>query len=213
MASVIRAFMSRDRAAAGGVAVFAGWLAYQTSLQVNFTSLAAAEPLWLITAAGVVSWGASKSMTTSIEPRAALALGWATALCALVIALNIARVYAADALLLTSVRAAQEGRVDRSLAAIADARRLAPEREQYAIVAGDLQSIAAARSSDRASWEAAIQSYEGAARLGASDPSMFRRLAVAYENLGRVQDAGKANAYAATLSPFDPRSRDIRPPR
>ncbi len=84
----VRAFWI-GRLQPGAVAMFAGWVAYQVSMQVDFSYLPTAVPFWLFAAAAVVTWAPNaKPVRVVAFPRRvavpALALG-SVALAALAI--------------------------------------------------------------------------------------------------------------------------------
>jgi len=70
LAAFVRAFW-RGRQRAGAVAIFAGWVAYQVTLQLNFSALAASLPFWIFAAAAMESWGATRRPSLSLDERAA----------------------------------------------------------------------------------------------------------------------------------------------
>src|SRR3989442_4565536 len=58
LAAFVRAFW-RGRRQHGAVAIFAAWVAYQVTLQLNFSALAASLPFWIFAAAAMESLGAT----------------------------------------------------------------------------------------------------------------------------------------------------------
>ena len=55
LVAFVRAFWA-GRHQGGAVALFAGWVGYQVSMQVDFSYLPTAVPFWLFAAAAVVTW-------------------------------------------------------------------------------------------------------------------------------------------------------------
>ncbi len=60
LAAFVRAFW-KGRHREGAVAIFAGWVAYEATLQLNFSALAASLPFWVFAAAAMESWGATRT--------------------------------------------------------------------------------------------------------------------------------------------------------
>ena len=68
------------------VGVFAAFVAYQVTIQLNFTALASAFPFWIVTAAGMVTFGALKPAIVMTLPwRAPLLAGSSLAVAVLVV--------------------------------------------------------------------------------------------------------------------------------
>ena len=194
---VVAFWRGRDQPAAWSLS--AGWVAYQVTLQLNFTAIAAAFPFWMFSAAAIAVWTGGRtsrvwSMPLGSVPKAALAaLGAALVLLAIP-ALVLA--YLADHKLQDAVTAdaASQG---NPAGLAADARRLAPQESVYAVEAGNI-------AFERRDWEGAREAYVEAARLGTFNPQMFRNLAFADQALGRKGDALAAARQAVYLDRFDP---------
>jgi O-antigen ligase len=199
----VRAFWAR-RLQPGAVALFAGWVAYQVSMQVDFSYLPTAVPFWLFAAAAVVTWAPNaKPAVVAAFPRRiavpALALG-SVALAALAIP-AVVLPYLADA----DYYASQVTPILVSRAQIAQARSFAPYEAAYAIEAGNyaLNFDANGNPAPDADWAAAREAFETAARLGSYSPEMFRDLASVYEHFGDHAAALAAARQALSLDRYD----------
>ncbi len=202
LGTFVRAFwLGRQRA--GAVAIFAGWVAYQVTLQLNFSALAASLPFWIFAAAAMESWGATRPISLPLWGRAGWGLATITivALSALAI-VGTAFPYLADSRLLVAVKADVDGRLAAAGAAAAQASELAPEESVYAVEVGNI-------AFERSEWASAADAYDAAARLGTYNPLVYRNLALAEINLGRFADARAAAAKAVELDRFDPANRAL----
>ena len=203
LAVFIRAFW-RGRQRAGAVAIFAGWVAYQVTLQLNFSALAASLPFWIFAAAAMESWGATRRR--SLPPAGeggvgALAAIPIAALAALAIVGTVFP-YLADSRLQVAVAADADGRLDAARAAAAQANELAPQESVYAVEVGNI-------AFERSDWAGAAAAYDAASRLGTYNPLVYRNLALAEINLGRFADARAAAGKAVELDRFDPANRAL----
>jgi putative inorganic carbon (HCO3(-)) transporter len=199
LAAFVRAFW-RGRHRNGALEIFAGWLAYQVTLQLNFSALAASLPFWIFAAAAMQAWGATSTIQVSVIRRRRLATAaGALAIVALATLAVIGTVfpYRADAQLLAAVRADLGGRWAAAKAASAEARALVPSESVYAVEAGNI-------AFEHSDWGAASAAYEDAARLGTFNPLVYRNLALADRNLGRIPQALAAARKAVELDRFDP---------
>jgi O-antigen ligase len=205
LAAFVRAFW-RARHSAGAVAIFAAWLAYQVTLQLNFSALAASLPFWIFAAAAMESWG----LLTPQPLRLSLPLwgraGWGLAIpiATLTALMVIGTVfpYLADSQLLAAVNADAAGRLDQAQTAAAQARDLAPRESVYAVEVGNI-------AFERRDWSAAADAYSDAAVLGTYNPLVYRNLALADRNLGRWTEARAAAQKAVELDRFDPANRAL----
>jgi O-antigen ligase len=205
----VRAFWS-GRHRAGAVALFAGWVGYQVSMQVDFSYLPTAVPFWLFAAAAVVTWAPDvKPVRVVAFPRRvavpALAVG-SLALAALAIP-AVVLPYLADA----DYYSSQTQALAESRATIAQARAFAPYEAAYAIEAGNyaLNFDANGNPAPDADWAGARAAYETAARLGSYSPEMFRDLAIVDEHLGDHAAALAAARQALSLDRYDPDSQAL----
>jgi hypothetical protein len=198
----------RARANRAVAALFGGWLAYELTMQVNFSWIPAATPFWLFAAAAIVM--ATETRSASAVPRLpaslrrplriAVAGAGIVVLASLIVPL-VVRPFLADAQFYAAIVAAGQGRREEALRDIASARALAPEQSLYAVEAGNLDI------GFGPDWTRARDDYEDAARLGTFNPAAFHYLAVADLNLGRPKDALAAARRAVELNRFDPASQ------
>ncbi|HEY8840435.1 MAG TPA: O-antigen ligase family protein [Candidatus Dormibacteraeota bacterium] len=207
LVAFVRAFWA-GRHQRGAVALFAGWVAYQVSMQVDFSYIPTAVPFWLFAAAAIVTWapGLKPARVVAFPPRIgvpALAAG-SLALAALAIP-AVVLPYLADADYYSSQAAPT---LPEARATIAQARSLAPYEATYAIEAGNdaLNQDANGVPAADADWAAAREAYETAARLGSYSPEMFQNLATVDEHLGDHAAALAAARRAFSLDPYDPDS-------
>jgi len=210
LVAFVRAFWA-GRHQRGAVALFAGWVAYQVSMQVDFSYIPTAVPFWLFAAAAVVTWAPDlKSARVVAFPRRVaiptLAAG-SLALAALAIP-AIVLPYLADADYYYSQAAPT---LAEARAAIAQARSFAPYEATYAVEAGNdaLNQDANGLPAPDADWAAAREAYETAARLGSYFPETFQNLAIVDEHLGDHAAALAAARRALSLDPYDPDSRAL----
>jgi len=207
LVAFVRAFWA-GRHQRGAVALFAGWVAYQVSMQVDFSYIPTAVPFWLFAAAAVVTWAPNlkPARVVAFPPRIgvpALAAG-SLALAALAIP-AVVLPYLADADYYSSQAAPT---LAEARATIAQARSFAPYEATYAIEAGNdaLNQDANGLPAPDADWAAAREAFETAARLGSYSPEMFRDLATVDEHLGDHAAALAAARRAFSLDPYDPDS-------
>jgi O-antigen ligase len=194
----VRAFW-QGRRNPGAIGLFAGWVAYQVTVQLNFTALASAFPFWIFAAAAMVTWGAV-SPARAIEIRArrlAAAVGVASAagLVALA-AVLVAAPYYADVRERAAVDADLRGQVENARLLAAEARRFGPRESVYAV---EVANIAFQRSD----WSAARDAYQEAAALGTYNALVYRNLALADGNLGLRAEGLAAARKAVELDRFD----------
>jgi O-Antigen ligase len=209
LVAFVRAFWS-GRHRGGAVALFAGWVGYQVSMQVDFSYLPTAVPFWLFAAAAVVTWAPDvKPVRVVAFPRRvavpALAVG-SLALAALAIP-AVVLPYLADA----DYYSSQTQALAESRATIAQARAFAPFEAAYAIEAGNyaLNFDANGNPAPDADWAGAREAYETAARSGSYSPEMFRDLAIVDEHLGDHAAALAAARQALSLDRYDPDSQAL----
>jgi O-antigen ligase len=205
----VRAFWA-GRLKPGAIAMFAGWVAYQVSMQVDFSYLPTAVPFWLFAAAAVVTWAPNaKPVRVVAFPRRvaipALAAG-SVALAALAIP-AIVMPYLADA----DYYSSQVAPVPQARAQIAQARSFAPYEAAYAIEAGNyaLNFDANGNPAPDADWAGAREAFETAAQLGSYSPEMFRDLAAVDEHLGDHAAALAAARRALSLDRYDKDSQAL----
>jgi O-antigen ligase len=212
IAAFVLAFW-RARASRAVAALFGGWLAYELTMQVNFSWIPAATPFWLFAAAAMVMSAERPSVPAVPRPAlpVRLPLRIAAACAAIVLLVLIAPLvvppFVADADFYAAVVAAGEGRRDDALRDIAAARALAPEQSVYAVEAGNLDIGFGSSRVPAPDWARARVDYEDAARLGTFDPLAFHFLAVADLNLGRPKETLAAARRAVELNRFDPASQ------
>jgi len=210
LAAFVRAFW-RGRRRVGAVPILAAWIAYQFTLQLNFSALAASLPFWIFAAAAMESWGVttphrSPPLQGGREPMGLTAWGGVAAI--LIVALMALMVivtvfpYLADAQLLAAVSADAQGRTDQAQAAAAKARDLAPRESVYAVEIGNV-------AFERRDWSSAVDAYRDAAVLGTYNPLVYRNLSLADRNLGRLSEARAAAEKAVELDRFDPANRAL----
>jgi len=207
LVAFVRAFWA-GRHQRGAVALFAGWVAYQVSMQVDFSYIPTAVPFWLFAAAAIVTWAPDlkPARVVAFPPRIgvpALAAG-SLALAALAIP-AVVLPYLADADYYSSQAAPT---LAEARATIAQARSFAPYEATYAIEAGNdaLNQDANGLPAPDADWAAAREAFETAARLGSYSPEMFQNLAIVDDHLGDHAAALAAARRAFSLDPYDPDS-------
>jgi len=200
----VRAFW-RGRRTSGAFAVMAGWIAYTATLQVNFSAPAAAFPFWIFAAAAMETWGATHDFWIRRFPSGR----WVTAARSTAIAgllavgaLATALPYLADASLLKAVNADFSGRSHDAQAPALLARKLWPRESVYAVEVANI-------AFERGDWAAAREAYGDAAALGTYNPLVYRNLALADRNLGRLDEARAAARKAVELDRFDPANRAL----
>lgn len=210
LVAFVRAFW-KGRHQRGAVALFGGWVAYEVSMQVDFSYVPTAVPFWLFAAAAVVTWAPSvRSARAMVFPRR-IAIPTVAAASIALVALAIPAVvqpYLADADYYASQAATT---IEESRALIAQARSLVPYEAIYAVEAGNdaLNQDANGIPAPNADWTGAREAYETAARLGSFSPEMFRALALVDEHLGDHAGAIAAARYALYLDRYDKDSQAL----
>ncbi|HKW73552.1 MAG TPA: O-antigen ligase family protein [Candidatus Dormibacteraeota bacterium] len=181
----------------------AGWIAYETVIQLNFTSLASAFPFWIFSAAAMVSCDAARSRSIDIDRgRAFVGLGGVVA-AGLAVAMWGAIVpYLADVRLREAVDADYAGRHREAQILAADARRLEPQESVYAVEVGNT-------AFELGEWSAARTGYRDAASLGTFNPLVYRNLGLADRNLGFRTEGREAALKAVELDRFDPANQAL----
>ncbi len=200
----IRAFW-RGRRNPGAFAVFAGWVGYTATLQVNFSALAAAFPFWIFAAAAMETWGATRTAQVAAWTdgrRVAVAGSIVAAGVTIVVGAASFLPYLADARVLEAVNADFGGRNRDALAPAQEATRLWPRESVYAVEVGNV-------AFERQDWGLARDAYVEAARLGTYNPLVYRNLAVADRNLGRIGEGRDAARKAVELNRFDPANQAL----
>ena len=194
---VLAAFLRtvwRARASDHVIAAGAGWIAYQVVVQLNFTALAAALPVWVFVAAAVVLSGGVREQ---VLPRAVyLWLAPGVVLAGAIAWWGLVLPYAADTRLRQAVDADYAGDARDAQAAAGDAHRLAPWESVYAVEVGNV-------AFERGDWQAARNAYRQAASLGTFNPLVYRNLAIADRNLGLTAEGREAAVHAWMLDRFD----------
>jgi len=207
MVAFIRAFW-RGRRNLGAFAVFAGWVGYTATLQVNFSALASAFPFWIFAAAAVQTWRATRTVQVAewtgggrrAAAGAAAGAVAAAALAACVVAVLLP--YLADARLLEAVNADYGGRNRDALVPAEEAMRLWPRESVYAVEVGNI-------AFERQDWALARDAYDDAAALGTYNPLVYRNLALADRSLGRIAEGKEAARKAVELNRFDPANQAL----
>jgi len=200
----IRAFWKgrRNRMA---LSIFAGWLGYQVTLQLNFSAPAAALPFWIFAAAAIESWTQQSRIVRFQLPAQRLASGAGGVVIALLVGVGTAWIvlpYIADARLLSAVGADFSGRPDHAAPLAKQARELWPRESVYAVEVGNL-------AFERGDWAAARSAYVDASQLGTYNPAVYRNLALSDQHLGRLDEAHAAARKAVELDRFDPANRAL----
>jgi O-antigen ligase len=203
LVAFIRAFW-RGRRNPGAV-VFAGWVGYTATLQVNFSALAAAFPFWIFAAAAMETWGATRTAQVAAwTDRRRVAVAGSIVAAGVVIVIGAASFlpYLADARVLEAVNADFGGRNRDAVAPAQEATRLWPRESVYAVEVGNV-------AFERQDWGLARDAYVEAARLGTYNPLVYRNLAVADRNLGRIGEGRDAARKAVELNRFDPANQAL----
>ena len=193
------------------MALFAAWVAYEVSIQADFSWIPTSLPFWLLAAAAIVTWAPDvKPVHVAEVPRRIGVPALAAATLALVLFLVPAVVlpYLADADYYATQGAADLG---HARATIAQARSFAPYEAAYAIEAGNyaLNLDQNGNPASNADWPAAQEAYQTAARLGSYSPEMFRELAIVDEHLGDHIGAVAAARRALQLDRYDTDSQKL----
>jgi O-antigen ligase len=195
----------KGRRNAFALPVFAGWLGYQVTLQLNFSAPAAAMPFWIFAAAAIETWTLPPRTVSLGLPNRRLANGAAAVMIALLLALALVWIvapYVADAGLLSAVRADFSGHPEQAVPLARQARDLGPRESVYAVEVGNLEF-------ERGNWATARDAYLEASRLGTYNPAVYRNLALADQHLGRLDEAHAAARKAVELDRFDPANRAL----
>lgn len=209
--SIVRAFW-RGRFVRGAVAVFGGLVAYQVSIQADFSWIPTAVPFWLLAAGAIVTWAPRVEpvrIALAVPRRTAgLAVAAGSAALAALLVPAVVNPYLADASYYAAPAAPD---LQHAQASIAAARQDAPYEATYAIEAGNyaLNLDQKGNPAPNADWQAARAAYEDAARLGSFSPEMFQLLAVVDEHLGDHPAAVIAARRALELDRFDPTSQKL----
>jgi O-antigen ligase len=204
LVAFVRAFWA-GRHRRGAVALFAGWVAYEVSLQVDFSFIPTSVPFWLFAAAAVVTWAPTVKPTRVMAFPRIVAVPALAASSLAMVALAIPAIvlpYLADADYYFSQGAPT---LVEARAMIAQARSFSPYTTAYAIEAGNyaLNKDANGNPAPGADWAAAREAFDTAARLGSYSPEMFRDLATVDEHLGDHAAALTAARHALYLDRFD----------
>jgi O-antigen ligase len=204
LVAFLRAFW-RGRGQVGAVPILAAWLAYELTLQFNFSTPAASFPFWIFAAAAIVAWSAELSIKSVHVPRAPLAMGVGAASVAAFATLAWLSVFCpfiADDQLLQAVNSDFAGRPDMATERAWQARLFAPFESVYAVEAGNL-------AFEEADWARARAAFDDASRLGTYNPAVYRNLALADLHVGRNSEARAAAQRAVDLDRFDPANRAL----
>jgi Flp pilus assembly protein TadD len=110
--------------------------------------------------------------------------------------------YLADSGLLAAVDADFRGRSREAQTPAQHARMLGPRESVYAVEVGNI-------AFERADWATAREAYANAASLGTYNPLVYRNLALADRNLGRIAEAHAAARHAVELDRFDPANQAL----
>src|SRR4029077_13347892 len=97
----------------GAVAAFAAFVAYQVTIQLNFTALAAAFPFWILVGAAMILFGAAKPSRTLVVPWRAPLLAASLVMYVAIVAVALPAIvypYVAEAELRSSIDANSQGR-------------------------------------------------------------------------------------------------------
>lgn len=204
----------RGRAQPLGAALLGAVVAYQVTVQVNFSWFPSSGPYWLLLGACAVVWSGAAPRVVSLRlPRMqplsqALLSGATCALACLALSGGVVRPAQADVAYGAAVQALESHRTAQALDDIRRARALAPWESRYAEVAGDL---AAGMHGDDATapaadWRAARDAYAAAAALGTSNADSWRHLAMADVHTGDLLAARDAARTAVALDRYDVRN-------
>jgi putative inorganic carbon (HCO3(-)) transporter len=198
LVAFIRAFW-RGRQNAGAGAVVAAWVAYTATLQVNFSTPAAGFPFWIFAAATMEVWGATRTSGRQAPAHGRLVAAAGLIGVPVVLAFSVFGIvlpYLADASLLMAVNADYSGRNRDALAPAQQARMRGPRESVYAVEVGNVMF-------ERSDWAGAREAYGEAAALGTYNRLVYRNLALADRNLGRLAEARVAAGQAVALDRFD----------
>jgi len=200
----IRAFW-KGRRNPSALPIFAGWVGYQVTLQLNFSAPPSAMPFWIFAAGAIEMWTPQPRIVSLPLPNWRVAVGAGAVMIALLAAVGTAWIvlpYIADAQLLSAVRADFSGHPDHAAPLAKQARDLWPRESVYAVEVGNL-------AFERSDWAAARNAYLDASQLGTYNPAVYRNLALADQHLGRLGEAHAAARKAVELDRFDPANRAL----
>jgi O-antigen ligase len=200
----IRAFW-KGRRNPVAVPMFAAWVGYQVTLQLNFSAPPAAMPFWIFAGAAIEMWTPPRRIVSLPLPRWRVAVGAGAVMIALLVAVGTAWIvlpYIADARLLRAVRADFSGHPEQAAPLAKQARDLWPRESVYAVEVGNL-------AFERGDWAAARSAYMDASQLGTYNPAVYRNLALSDQHLGRLDEAHAAARKAVELDRFDPANRAL----
>ena len=189
----------------GALGLLAAFVAYQVTIQPNFTALAAAFPFWILAAAAMVLFEAAPPWRTFAIPRRGLRLGISSVMVASLVALSIPLVVfplVADTQLRLALDALSRGDRDAGWELAARAASLAPQESVYRV---EVANVAI----DRHDLPAARLAYLEAVRLGTYNPFVYRNLALVDVQLGRRAEALSAARMAVELNRFDPANQAL----
>lgn len=188
----------RRRGRDGAFAVLVAGLAYQATLQVNFTAIGSALPFWVFAAAAMNVAGAVRdSRTVTVTAPAAGGLGLAAPALAAAAVAGVVLPYIADTSLLAAVSADRAGDTRQAEVAAAEARLLEPHESVYAVEVANV-------AFEHGDWGTAREAYTLAAALGTDNALVYRNLAVADRELGRTSEGLAAARTAYDMNPADP---------
>jgi O-antigen ligase len=200
--ALARAFW-RGRRKPGAYALFGACVAYEATLQVNFTALGAALPFWIVAAAAMHQWGAvSATRPVEVTGLARLALPAGLAGLAVLTVTAVVVPYLADVSLRSAVLADRSGSGAEARAAARQALLLSPRESVYAVEVGNV-------AFERGDWATAGAAYSEAAQLGTYNPLVYRNLAFADRSLGLSTAAREAAVASYELNPSDPASQAL----
>jgi O-antigen ligase len=192
----------RDQMLAMGI--LGACVGYVLTIAVNFSAVPAALPFWIFLGAAAVILPGDASSQTPSRPRRGrntlLGTGLIAASSLAIIAVAVP--YSADSRFHDGMTALLAGDQGRAATLIADARSLQPQQPLYAAAAGNA-ALAGAE------WVKAREAYLTAARLGSFDPSVFRQLAIADQQLGLRAEAIAAAKRSVELNRFDRRNQAV----
>jgi putative inorganic carbon (HCO3(-)) transporter len=188
----------RGRRKTAAYAMFGGWLAYELSLQINFTALGSAFPFWIFAAAAMHSWGGvSTSSPIAIRSWGRVSLRLGIAGLAMLAVVGVLFPYLADVSLLEAVEADAIGRAGAGRSLASQALFLSPRESVYAVEVANI-------AFEHDDWSTARAYYLRAAELGTYNPLVYRNLAFVDRNLGLIVEARAAALAAYELNRFDP---------
>jgi putative inorganic carbon (HCO3(-)) transporter len=188
----------RGRRHAAAYAIFGGWLAYELSLQVNFTALGSALPFWIFAAAAMHAWGAvSASAAIEVRPWSVAVLRAGFVGIAVLAVIGVLFPYLADVSLVEAVEADSTGQITAGRPLAAQALFLSPRESVYAVEVANI-------AFEQGDWSTARTYYLRAGQLGTYNPLVYRNLAFADRNLGLISEARAAALAAYELNRFDP---------